>query len=620
MIQEKKKKKKSATEEVTSTQSDMPSDPKQTAFAELLDPSVKEVFYSLHDRFTPVQLEAGTALLTHKDVVVESPTGSGKTLAFGLPLLSIMHKRTEKWKQNEIGALILSPTRELAIQIAKVLEPFGKALGYSVKTSIGGTKKDEKDLEMLIKEGCNILVATPGRLSKLLTLDKDQFLKRMFKTLEVLIVDEADRFTEAAFSTSMNDIMAAIPKLRRTGLFSATQVKEQEDLIKFTLRSSVTIKLKERADIVCPTALKNYYTLCDANLKLITLLEFIRSKPDKKILVFLSSWECVVYFNSIFPRLLKKRKILAVHGQQQSGRTTGIEVFQKTPNSVMLCTDVLSRGIDIEDIDWVVQFDVPRTSSWFVHRAGRTSRNGREGAALLLLTPQESAFIKFVEKYEMVKLEELKVTTVTTLKAEQLLEQIRRLAMGDRDILLSGTKAFVSFVEAYKRHDSDIVCALKDLDLMGLAHAYGLLRLPRMEEISARSDQDQFKRSDYDTSKIPFLTKDKEKKRVEIQEKKMGVKKQRKQAALEKKEKKAKKEATKKLKNISEANATQKETKDEHKTSKKRPAESEAFDGVTPKKKQAKTAKAKDNNENDHFLMRKMKGGRLGKKDLKALD
>ncbi|CAJ0581392.1 unnamed protein product, partial [Mesorhabditis spiculigera] len=543
----------------------------------------------------PPMREPVTQVLGHflgpHDVVVESPTGSGKTLAFGLPVLTMMRRHSDKtksqWKPSEIGALILSPTRELAIQTGKVLEPFAAKLEFKLKTAIGGSKKPVDELAAILKDGCNLLVATPGRLEQLLTLDTTQALHRALKALLVLIIDEADRFTEAAFSQSITQIMAAVPKQRRTGLFSATQAKEAEDLIKFPLHEPITIKLKEQEDTVCPTTLTNYYITSDAHLKMITLLEFIRSKPNEKIVVFLSSRHCVDYLVLIFPRLLKKRAIFGVHGQNTEKRTVTLEKFRNSTNGVLLCTDVFSRGIDVPNIDWVVQFDVPRTSSWFVHRAGRAGRCGREGFSLLMLTPQETAFIQFVEKYEQVKLEETHVKTVTELKAEQLMEQMRKFAVHDRAVLNAGTRAFVSFIEAYKRHDCHIVCPLKDQDLVGLAHAYGLLRMPRMEELSARTDLDKFKRSDVDTSKIKFLDEKREKMRLEKMGDKAVQKQERKKAAIEKKEKKAKK---------------------------RKPTATRS--NATPNKK----TKFADNDVDDRQMMRKMKGGRLGKKDLKAID
>ncbi|KHJ80626.1 hypothetical protein OESDEN_19697 [Oesophagostomum dentatum] len=346
---------------------------------------------------------AGRELLSHHDVVVESPTGSGKTLAYLLPTFAILSKRGAFGK-HEFGAVILSPSRELSSQIASVAAPYAEKLGYSVAVTVGGTKV-EQNLKKLKTSGGNILIATPGRLFQLISLDKDGSLKRALRTVEVLIVDEADRFHESQFEMHFKEILQCLPKQRRTGLFSATQAKEMDDLSMFGLRNKKVIKIKESSNLVSPSTLNNFYTVCEAAEKLICVVEFIRNKPDKKILMFFPSCGGVKYFNMILSRVLTKRPLYAVHGHSStSERSKQIDDFRKSDNAVMLSTDVMSRGIDIQDIDWVVQFEIPKLSSWFVHRSGRTARCGREGNALLVITPQQTAYIEYLNKHEKVNL------------------------------------------------------------------------------------------------------------------------------------------------------------------------------------------------------------------------
>ncbi|PIO59999.1 DEAD/DEAH box helicase, partial [Teladorsagia circumcincta] len=329
------------------------------------------------------KIQAGRELLSHHDVVVESPTGSGKTLAYLLPMFTVLEKR------------------------GTVAAPFAAKLDYSIVVTVGGTKV-EQNLKKL-KNGGNILVATPGRLFQLLSLDKDGSLKRALKTVEMLVIDEADRFNESQFEMHLKEILLALPKQRRTGLFSATQAKELEDLSLFGLRNKKVIKIKESSNLVSPSTLNNFYTVCEAAEKLICVVEFIRSKPDKKVLVFFPSCGGVKYFHTILSRVLTKRPLYAVHGHSsQAERTkqlsitilTQIDEFRKSDNAVMLSTDVMSRGIDIQDIDWVIQFEVPKLSSWFVHRSGRTARCGREGNALLVLSPQQTAYVGYLATHE----------------------------------------------------------------------------------------------------------------------------------------------------------------------------------------------------------------------------
>lgn len=570
----------------------------QGSYSSLLSTKVLEVFRERYEEFTRVQEEAGRELLNHHDVVVESPTGSGKTLSYLLPTFSMLDKKTTL-RQHEFGAVVLSPSRELSVQIATVAAPFAAKLGYSVVVAVGGTKV-EKNLKNL-KRGGNILIATPGRLYQLLSLDKSDSLKRSLKTVEMLVVDEADRFNESQFEMHLKEILQVLPKQRRTGLFSATQAKQLEDLSIFGLRNKKVIKIKEATNLVSPSTLNNFYTECETSEKLMHVVEFIRSKPDKKVLVFFPSCGGVKYFHTILVRVLKKRPLYAVHGHTSSSeRSKQIDEFRKSGNGVMLSTDVMSRGIDIEDIDWVIQFEVPKLSSWFVHRCGRTARRGREGNALLVLSPQQTAYVGYLAKHEQVELRKISVPSSSAQKAKELRDKITKIVCSDREILEAGTRAFVCHIESYVKHDCNIVCGLKDLDVPGLAHAYGLLRLPKMRELSGRTDLDKFQRSDIDTSTIRYANPALERKRAEI----MSAKHQKRLHAMKKK-KLAAKGADKK--------SGHKPLK--QKTETKSDVASEKPKGL--KRKLEQGAEEREDFENDVKLLRKMKKGRLSKKELR---
>ncbi|XGW15774.1 hypothetical protein V3C99_001318 [Haemonchus contortus] len=569
-----------------------------SSYSSLISAKVLEVFHENYESFTEVQIQAGRELLNHHDVVVESPTGSGKTLAYLLPLFTILEKKGA-FRKHEFGAVILSPSRELSIQIASVAAPFAAKLDYSIVATVGGTKV-EQNMKKL-KNGGNILVATPGRLFQLLSLDKDGSLKRALKTVEILVIDEADRFNEPQFEMHLKEILLALPKQRRTGLFSATQAKELEDLSMFGLRNKKVIKIKESSNLVSPSTLNNFYTVCEAAEKLICTVEFIRNKPDKKVLVFFPSCGGVKYFHSILSRVLTKRPLYAVHGHSsQAERTKQIDEFRKSDNAVMLSTDVMSRGIDIQDIDWVIQFEVPKLSSWFVHRSGRTARCGREGNALLVLSPQQTAYVGYLAKHEKVELKQISVPSSNAQKATQLREKVIKIVCSDREILENGTRAFVSHIESYVKHDCNIVCGLKDLDVAGLAHAYGLLRLPKMRELSGRKDLDNFQRSDIDTSTIKYANPALEKKRAEI----MTAKHEKRVKVM--KEKLAKKNAEKKSA----------EKKPKVKNGVKTAGKAEVSKPL--KRKLEKDAhEEREDFENDVKLLRKLKKGRLSKKELR---
>ncbi|KAH7729717.1 DNA/RNA helicase [Aphelenchoides avenae] len=456
--------------------------------------------------------------LDNYDCIVQAPTGSGKTLAYVLPTLQMISKKRQQNSSAacEIYALILVPSRELVAQVGDVCEPLCKKLGFTTVRFVGGG--GAKNRPENLKGQC-VVVTTPGRFANL--LEKVDGLKNWLKALEVLIIDEADRFVDVEFRNSATAILEALPKQRRTGLFSATQAKDVEDLVKFGLRNPVRLRVtsekktmvdedadnggdsKAKAD-VAPKELSNYYTCVDADKKLLALVEFLNAHKTSKVLVFMSSSNSVEYFAKILPPFLgKKTQMLALHGKKKGKRDRIVKHFRATKKCVLLSTDLMARGIDVVDIDWVVQFDIPKHSSWFVHRSGRSGRSGREGSALVFLTKEESAYVKFMQNYESVQLQELQIDGLTDDKAEELRRKVQELATSDRQILEDGSRAFVSHIMAYSKHDCQIVCRLKDLDVVGMAHAFGLLRLPKMPELSGH-DLSTFKRSDVDTSKIPF--------------------------------------------------------------------------------------------------------------------
>ncbi|CAG9531343.1 unnamed protein product [Cercopithifilaria johnstoni] len=506
-------------------------------------------------------------LLMFQDVIVQAPTGSGKTLAYILPLFTILMKKKKIWTKNEIGAVIIVPSRELAKQVGAVCKLFGNALSLSMRVLIGG-KKGKYNSKTVPSLNAAVIIATPGRLQSLISCNSD--FKKALKALEILIIDEADRYTDSSFKASMTEILQSLPKQRRTGLFSATQAKEMEEIVKFGLRNPIQITIAncgavldsvDSVETVSPNTLNNFYVVVKADQKLYLLIEFIRNHPKSKILIFFSTCQCVEYME-----ILRN--------------------FRRTGKSLMLCTDVLSRGIDVDNIDWVVQFDVPKQTSWFVHRAGRSARCGEVGNNVLFLTPEETAYIEFIEKYEKVSLIKMKANLKKNDDgAEQIRQHIVEMASKEREILECGTRAFMSFVESYVHHDCNVVCSPKDLDVIGYGHAYGLLRLPRMKEFH-RNDLNEFKRSELNTSEIPYKNVEKEKRRQE------------KLLLLKTKDK-----------------STQKAVR----TQKKRLDTRQASKNSTRKRQHSETKENMDDLGSDFALLKKLKKGRLKKKEYDEL-
>ncbi|XP_017142576.1 probable ATP-dependent RNA helicase DDX55 homolog [Drosophila miranda] len=458
-----------------------------------LSDAVLEVIQDFGFRdMTPVQTAAIPLLLALKDVSAEAVTGSGKTLAFLVPLLEILQRRHRErpWGPKEIGALIISPTRELARQISEVLAQFlaHEDLEHLNQQLIVGGNSIEEDIATLRKETPCILVCTPGRLEDLFQRKGDDLnLAARVKSLEFLVLDEADRLLDLGFKTSVNNILGYLPRQRRTGLFSATQTTEVTDLIRAGLRNPVLVSVKEKASVNTPARLQNFYRIVEPEQKFVALLQFLSSPATRtgKVMVFFPTCACVEYWAEALPPLLPKRSVLGIHGKMKNKRAIVVEKFRNEPESVLLCTDVLARGLDVPEIEWVVQWDPPSNASSFVHRVGRTARQGNDGNALVFLLPSEDSYIHFLKINQRVELNELPNDEAgpSDTQLPSVLEQLHRLQRADKGVYDKGMRAFVSHVRAYTKHECSAILRLKDLDLGKMATAYGLLQLPRMPEL-----------------------------------------------------------------------------------------------------------------------------------------
>ncbi|XP_059612514.1 probable ATP-dependent RNA helicase DDX55 homolog [Phlebotomus argentipes] len=434
---------------------------------------------------TPVQAATIPLLMACKDVAAEAVTGSGKTLAFLVPLLQVLLKRHQEtpWKKTEIGAIVISPTRELATQTSEVLRSFLEHSEMSIFTQkllVGGNSVEE-DIESLRSRGALVLICTPGRLEDLLERKGQLNLAARVKSLEILILDEADRLLDLGFTATINTILSYLPRQRRTGLFSATQTKEVTDLMRAGLRNPVVVSVREKASTSTPVLLQNYYIIVPAAEKLLHLLAFIRQKNIQKSMLFLPTCACVEYWSQVFPRLLKNTNILALHGKMKKQRGKILNRFRDASNAMLLCTDVLARGVDIPEVDWVLQWDPPSNAASFVHRVGRTARQGNTGNALIMLLPTEDAYIEFLKRNQKVSLDALTIVPKSDLS--HLNKQLHRMQIEDRALFDTANRAFVSHIRAYSKHECSLLLRLQDVPLGSVAMSYGLLKLPKMPEI-----------------------------------------------------------------------------------------------------------------------------------------
>uniref|UniRef100_A0A8C4LXE4 ATP-dependent RNA helicase n=1 Tax=Equus asinus asinus TaxID=83772 RepID=A0A8C4LXE4_EQUAS len=441
---------------------------------------------------TPVQSATIPLFLKNKDVAAEAVTGSGKTLAFVIPILEILLRREEKLKKSQVGAIIITPTRELAIQIDEVLSHFTQPFPqFSQILWIGGRNPGE-DVVRFKEQGGNIIVATPGRLEDMFRRKAEGLdLASCVRALDVLVLDEADRLLDMGFEASINTILEFLPKQRRTGLFSATQTQEVENLVRAGLRNPVRISVKEKGLAASstqktPSRLENYYMVCKADEKFNQLVHFLRNHKQEKHLVFFSTCACVEYYGKALEALVKSVKIMCIHGKMKYKRNKIFMEFRKLPSGILVCTDVMARGIDIPEVNWVLQYDPPSNASAFVHRCGRTARIGHGGSALVFLLPMEESYINFLAINQKCPLQEMKLQKNTM----DLLPKLQSMALADRAVFEKGMKAFVSYVQAYAKHECSLIFRLKDLDFARLARGFALLRMPKMPELRGKQFPD----------------------------------------------------------------------------------------------------------------------------------
>jgi ATP-dependent RNA helicase RhlE len=336
----------------------------------------------------PIQTEAIPAILRGKDVLGIAQTGSGKTASFVLPILQqFQHKPVAK--NRHIKALVLVPTRELAVQVSEVFKLFGRNLPRPVKTlaAFGGVSINPQMIQM---QGVEILVATPGRL-----LDLVENNAMQLSEVDILVLDEADKMLNMGFKAEMTRIFDLLPTQRQNLLFSATLRKDIDGITEILLHNPVKIEIAaevENLDLIKQSA----YRVADER-KGPLLRHLIKTQDLKQVLVFTSS----VHKADAVVQKLKVNGIaaLAMHSQKSQGaRTEALRYFKSGEIAVLVATDLASRGIDIPALPVVINYELPRSPKDYVHRIGRTGRAGAEGQAISLISPEEEHHFGVIQK------------------------------------------------------------------------------------------------------------------------------------------------------------------------------------------------------------------------------
>ncbi|MCK4922669.1 MAG: DEAD/DEAH box helicase [Bacteroidales bacterium] len=336
----------------------------------------------------PIQQKAIPAILNKKDVLGIAKTGSGKTASFVLPILMNLQEITSS-KNRHVRVLVLVPTRELALQVGEVFELFSSASSVVIKSLVvhGGVSINP---QMIALQNVDILVATPGRLLELVESNAVHLSE-----IDTLVIDEADKMLNLGFKEEMNRIFTLLPEKRQNLLFSATLSDEVVSINQIILHDPLVIKIESEKDNIDLINQSGYFVKEERKGPLLRYI--IKNNDSKQVLVFVSS----VYKADLVAEKLRKNGInaTAIHSKQSNkARKDALRNFKGRTLQVLVTTDLLSRGIDIEYLPYVINYELPRSPKDYIHRIGRTGRAGSSGDAISFVTPDDKHHFRIIQK------------------------------------------------------------------------------------------------------------------------------------------------------------------------------------------------------------------------------
>jgi ATP-dependent RNA helicase RhlE len=347
--------------------------------------SLKEEGYTIP---TPIQVQAIPIVLQGTDLIGCAQTGTGKTAAFAVPILQLLSKNKSFDRKKKIRSLIVTPTRELAIQIEESFKAYGRYTGLTCTVVFGGVNQNPQT--NALRNGVDILIATPGRL---LDLMNQGYIS--LKDIEIFVLDEADRMLDMGFIHDVRKLLAVLPKKRQSLFFSATMPPEIVRLAGSIVYKPVKIEVTPSASTV--DIVNQYVYFIDRGNKNSLLLELLKDEKIKTALVFTRT----KYGADKVVRVLKKKNITAeaIHGNKaQNARQKALSGFKAQTTRVLVATDIAARGIDVDDLEYVINFEIPNISETYVHRIGRTGRAGASGTAISFCDAEEKEYLKDIEK------------------------------------------------------------------------------------------------------------------------------------------------------------------------------------------------------------------------------
>ena len=354
----------------------------------IIEPILKSLKEEGYTTPTPIQVQAIPIVLQGTDLIGCAQTGTGKTAAFAVPILQLLSKNKSFDRKKKIRSLIVTPTRELAIQIEESFKAYGRYTGLTCTVVFGGVKQNPQT--NALHNGVDILIATPGRL---LDLMNQGFIS--LKDIEIFVLDEADRMLDMGFIHDVRRIIAALPQKRQSLFFSATMPPEIVRLAGSIVYKPVKVEVTPSASTV--DIVDQFVYFIDRGNKNSLLLELLKDEKIKTALVFTRT----KYGADKVVRVLKKKNISAeaIHGNKaQNARQKALSSFKAQTTRVLVATDIAARGIDVDDLEYVINFEIPNISETYVHRIGRTGRAGAKGTAISFCDAEEKEYLKDIEK------------------------------------------------------------------------------------------------------------------------------------------------------------------------------------------------------------------------------
>jgi ATP-dependent RNA helicase DeaD len=445
-------------------------------FAELglSQPLLDALHHLGYESPTPIQEQAIPELLQGHDVIGQAQTGTGKTAAFGLPLLEYIDTELE-----EVQALVLTPTRELCIQVTQALRAYGQRRGIQVVAVFGGAPIRNQVAQL--KQGAQLVVGTVGRVKDLMNRHE-----LMLTDARYIVLDEADEMLDLGFFEDVEWILSRAPSGRQTALFSATMPPEIRALAEKRMFDPITIKVRA-AQLTIDTVDQSYIEVSDRD-KPDALARVLRAEDPEQAIIFARTKVGV-------DRLARRLddlglRVRALHGDMSQGSRDGVMIaFKGGRERLLVATDVAARGLDISGVTHVVNYDIPNSPDVYVHRIGRTGRVGRSGRAITLITPRQRRELEAIEKHAKTTIHEWSVEPTVAVNGDRETRRPRHTKPRKAD---GGVKLIVSGGRAQGIEPADVIGAIVDnshLEGEDIRNVRVLERFSFVEVPTARADE-----------------------------------------------------------------------------------------------------------------------------------